>query len=77
MSGKRWCLDPGPAQLREQVGLGLAWGSAILHKWLQGVRTGGWLGTTPGWDMAPVLGVPSHNQLQAGAGQGSFPEAMD
>jgi len=81
---------PGPwalAWLREQVGQGLAWGGATLHKglrWLAGCQeVGGWLGTTPGWDTAPILGVPSHSQhtgeegLQARAGHGSFPEAMD
>lgn len=68
---------------REQVRLGLAGGSATLHKGPQCQEVEGWLRTTPGWDAAPVLGAPSHSQhtgeggLQASAGQGSFLEAMD
>lgn len=57
------------AWLREQVGQGLAWGSAALHKGLwgfAGCQVGGWPGTTPGWDPAPILGVSSHSQAHSG-----------
>lgn len=58
------------AWLREQVGQGLAWGSATLHKGLWRFagcqEVGGWPGTTPGWDTAPILGVSSHSQAHRG-----------
>lgn len=53
---------PGPRVCPAQGtgGGGLALGSASLHKGLQKPaswqETGGWLGTTPGWD-ALILGV--------------------